>query len=604
MPLPLPALVAALLFSLLLSQKMSASEASLPPHPRLLATESDFQRIRKLVAKDESANEIFKVVRAAAEADYDKPPVTHIIEGRRMLNTSRTALRRILEFSFMYRMTGDQKWSARAEREMLALAEFPDWNPSHFLDVAEAAAAIAIGYDWIHDTLPPESRRTIREALIRHALEPGEQNPHWTRQKIPNNWLQVCEGGLALAALAVGEDSDGLTERTLSRARKSVPRIFNSYEPDGAYIEGCMYWNYGTAYHLLLVEALRSAGKSTDGLADHPAFLQSADVFNILTSPRGDFYNFSDCSPKRRFSPELYWFARETRNPGLVSDEIRKLNPGSKPGVSHSRFLPLALLWMVGNAEESRSVPPPEAWATQGENPLAVFRSGEGRNALGIAIRGGSPGRSHGHMDAGSFIFDLGGVRWAVDPGMPNYHQVEQHGIRLFGKDRWQVFLVGPNSHSIPLINDRLPDADASAPLVSFDAEAKKAAFDLTPLYRDQATVLHRELRVESPESISIRDSFEGVAPGSVYRFQWMTFAKVTLSPNGAILEEKDLSLHIEVEADAPFQILDEDASIPPNVWDAPIPGLRRISILLIPEKSTHELIVRAFLISDKNKAR
>ena len=31
---------------------------------------------------------------------------------------------------------------------MLTAARFEDWNPSHFLDVAEMTFALAIGYDW------------------------------------------------------------------------------------------------------------------------------------------------------------------------------------------------------------------------------------------------------------------------------------------------------------------------------------------------------------------------------------------------------------------------------------------------------------------------
>jgi hypothetical protein len=34
---------------------------------------------------------------------------------------------------------------------MLAAAAFSDWNPSHFLDVAEMTAALAIGYDWLYE---------------------------------------------------------------------------------------------------------------------------------------------------------------------------------------------------------------------------------------------------------------------------------------------------------------------------------------------------------------------------------------------------------------------------------------------------------------------
>jgi hypothetical protein len=34
-------------------------------------------------------------------------------------------------------------------------------------------------------------------------------------------------------------------------------------------------------------------------------------------------------------------------------------------------------------------------------------------------------------MDAGSFVFELDGVRWAVDPGNQSYHALEKIGFNL-----------------------------------------------------------------------------------------------------------------------------------------------------------------------------
>ena len=52
--------------------------------------------------------------------------------------------------SYGYRMTKDPAILKRAELELLAISKFSDWNPSHFLDVAEMTMAAAIGYDWLY----------------------------------------------------------------------------------------------------------------------------------------------------------------------------------------------------------------------------------------------------------------------------------------------------------------------------------------------------------------------------------------------------------------------------------------------------------------------
>jgi len=52
---------------------------------------------------------------------------------------------------------------------MLAISQFSDWNPSHFLDVAEMTMAMAIGYDWLYNNMSRESRTIIKDAIINNA---------------------------------------------------------------------------------------------------------------------------------------------------------------------------------------------------------------------------------------------------------------------------------------------------------------------------------------------------------------------------------------------------------------------------------------------------
>ena len=60
-------------------------------------------------------------------------------------------------------MTGDKRYALRAQKEMIAAAAFDDWNPSHFLDVAEMTTALAFGYDWLYDELDPQAREQNQE---------------------------------------------------------------------------------------------------------------------------------------------------------------------------------------------------------------------------------------------------------------------------------------------------------------------------------------------------------------------------------------------------------------------------------------------------------
>ena len=570
-----------------------------PPHPRLLATAADFDRIRAAVAQPGPMRDIFELVRETADREYEELPLERVLVGRRMLAVSRAAVRRIWNCSLLYRVTGEIAWANRAEEEMLALARFSDWNPAHFLDTAEAAAAIAIGYDWLFETLSPHTRRILREALVEKALLPGSSDAvSWRRDN--SNWRQVCESGLALAALSIASHNPPLAWATIERAKRNVPLIFTNYEPAGSYIEGPSYWEYGTTYHVLLIEALRTATGSAGSLAKHTAFLKSASVIDLLTAPSGGFFNYGDCHTTRGFMPAIYWFARENRQPGLAANELARLLKSftprdGEPAPFPNRFLILALLWMTANPPTAPAALP-SSWSTQGANPIALFRQGVGRDALFAGIKGGRARLSHAHMDAGSFILEAGGVRWTEDLGMPVYEDVEKAGYDLFGRDRWRVYATGPNSHSIPLINDVPPKDESTATLVSFSPETQSAVIDLTALYSNQAKRLRRSLRVSSPTSIVVRDTIEGGLPGAKYRFSWMTRAAVETNATGAVLRKGGRALRLEFSSAAPFKIVNEDASRPPVACDVPRPGLRRISALFTLTNPTHTLEVRATL--------
>ena len=118
-------------------------------HPRLFLRAEDEEKLNARVTGDPLLKSALDHVSALSDAILPLPVLERVQVGRRLLDVSRTALRRILYLSFAYRMTKDRRYLERARKEMLACANFKDWNPSHFLDVAEMTAALAIGYDWL-----------------------------------------------------------------------------------------------------------------------------------------------------------------------------------------------------------------------------------------------------------------------------------------------------------------------------------------------------------------------------------------------------------------------------------------------------------------------
>ena len=114
----------------------------------------------------------------APTCKYDIP------DGKRLLAQSRLALHNIIHCAWAWRMTGKEEYRLRAITELEAACALKDWNPSHFLDTAEMATAVAVGYDWLHETLTPAQREMCERAIIDKALKPAkkihDQGGWWT----------------------------------------------------------------------------------------------------------------------------------------------------------------------------------------------------------------------------------------------------------------------------------------------------------------------------------------------------------------------------------------------------------------------------------------
>ena len=117
----------------------------LAPAPRLLLGRGEEAKLRDEIAADPQIKAIWELIHRSADAMLAEPSIERKMVGRRLLGESRTCLRRMTHLGMAYRLTGEQRYADRAKAEMLAVAAFTDWNPSHFLDVAEMTAGLSDG---------------------------------------------------------------------------------------------------------------------------------------------------------------------------------------------------------------------------------------------------------------------------------------------------------------------------------------------------------------------------------------------------------------------------------------------------------------------------
>lgn len=544
----------ALLLTLILTAPALAEEDLLatlrPEHPRLLGTAEDFEQLQIRRADDPQLDETLNRLVQSAERQLDAPLLERKLKGKRLLGVSRAALGRITQTAMAYRITGDKRFAERAEREMLNVCEFEDWNPSHFLDVAEMAAAVGLGYDWLYDALPEDSRVRIREGLRDKAVGLIGNDYSWKRAT--NNWNSVCYGGMTLAALAIAEDEPELARQVLAAAKQNNPRTLAEYEPNGVYPEGPGYWSYGTAYQALLVSALRTAVGDDLGLSP-PAFVASGAFITHATGPTGKAFNFSDGGDSVGAPPVLYWIAREGNTPGWVDATARFT---SKPGEERvSAVLPL---WMTAAAGSAK--PLPLSWHGRGHQPVAMFRtSWTDPNAMYLAAKGGRASLNHGHMDVGTFVFDADGVRWAIDMGGVNYNTYEQKGISIWnrsqGGQRWKVFRYCNLAHNTLTVDGAQHNVDGNAPITQFTPLVKDRGgveIDLSEALPGVDQAIRRFVFDAEGRQVMVTDQLAGLQPGAEIRWTMITEAETTIDGQHVTLTQDGKQLNLAMHCTTP----------------------------------------------------
>lgn len=593
------------LSSLMASEPTEPFRTLNPAHPRLLMSGVEWDALRiRIDAGDPTITFLWSYVRDVADDCLEQKPVARELTGKRLLGVSRLVLKRIAFLAMAWRLTDDERYLDRAVAEMDAVAAFSDWNPSHFLDVAEMAAGVGIGYDWLHEALSEEQRTRYRVALLTKALSigfrtEGQKNYWWIDGT--NNWNQVCNGGLSMAALAIaGEGGGDVPERIVRQAIDNIGYAMEQYEPDGGYPEGPGYWDYGTTYNALFLAVLHSALGSDFGVMDpYPGFLQTAEFRAQMNTPAGLRYNFGDNTTPQTASPTLFWFNHPQIN-RMEYDFMRQTIPSIKPtGRSHGgRMIPFQLIWLSRADLESESTMLPLAASWRGVNPVAIFRTAwSDPDASLVTLKGGKARISHGHMDAGSFIYEADGVRWALDLPRGGYHHFESQGVGLWefsqNGDRWTLKAWNTLGHNLLRFPGFNPDVDGGCVWLEQDLETPAISVDLTNLYPQFYDTHHREVALGENGAARIIDRVTGLLAPVNPQWTLLTTAEIETDATGATLTLEGKTLRVTADCEQALRVSWESAAEPLRPEDIPYPGVKRLIIEPQIRDGDFELAVR-----------
>lgn len=522
-----------------------------PAHPRLLALDKDWQRLRLVVKNEALAYQWYSQLYKEAEKLFGEAPTEYRLAGPRLLAQSRRVLERVYTLAFLYKLDNDRRFAERARLELLAAAEFKDWNPSHFLDTAEMTHAVGIGYDWLYDYLSKEDRAVLRKAIVEKGLRPsfvdkdesGRSNNWWL--KATHNWNQVCNGGLTIGALAIADEEPELAERVISRALESIKLAMASYAPDGGWDEGPGYWHYATSYNVYFLAALETALGADfaplQSLLKMPGFSATGDFRLHSIGPLGRPFNYADAGDRVEAAPELFWLTRKFGRDTWAWFERQRTPP------PHA----LDLVWFDPRSAGPIADKTPLDAFFRGVN-VAFFRSAwEDPQAVYVGFKGGDNRANHAHLDLGTFVFDALGQRWAVELGGDDYNLPD-----YFGKQRWNYYRLRTEGQNTLVINGQNQATTAKAPIIAFDSKPARALAlaDLSAAY-PMARRVWRGVTMIDRARVLIEDEIESAQPVEIV-WGMHTPAQITLEGASATLRINNASLraHILTPAGARFE--------------------------------------------------
>ena len=406
----------------------------------------------------------------------------------------------LIQFAFAYQMTGHLNYARAAYDFTLALGEWNHWGPAHFLNCADMAFPVAISYDWLYDAYEqlgssgekskfsgkPYKTEEIATILFTHVIIPGYVQSNNINCPWPgsvesryapktSNWNAVCVSGVVMSALVILEDEipvagmkfetqEKLSSTQFKQTITPIESIGNSfihigletysdyaaklssmnlgtlakygldqYFPDGSYVESPGYWSYGTNSFFRLIASLLTATGDDFGFMD--AWGIDTTCYFAIHSESSDYktWNFNDGGVGQQDSSFFFFVGDYYGDEELVKVRKKHLATGKSYSIYDILYYDQSI---TGEPELTTE------YYMEGIDAYSV-RSSWDKGAIYAGIIGGLNQVSHGHMDAGSFIYHNKGKIWFHDLGSDNYN------IAIGYFSNFKLYRVGAEGHNM-----------------------------------------------------------------------------------------------------------------------------------------------------------
>lgn len=523
-------------------------------HPRLIFTEEGFSELRAKRNDGVYKKIIDKLIADCDNILTEEPTRFFIPDGIRLLQACRRVSDRVMTLSMIYHITGDEKYAERAYRELEAAAEYPNWNPKHFLDVGEMTSAFGLGYDWLYNYMTPARREKLRRATVKMGLIPAlddfhdlprERTYRWFQDNPGDNWKFICGAGLTMCCLAMFDDEEdrAIFEEIAGTAYDDCYKAVRNFysEDDGAYCEGPTYWEYATNFLEFLYCSLTSAAGTDYGLTDWVGLAKSPYFILSVCSPDFTGFNFGDASECRMIPRCMSWFGTRFGDTGLTNLRVKDIMDGRGFTV-HDLFFKLDL----PDAPLDRL---PVAYVGKGHEH-ASMRTDRTPDAFFAAIHYGYNDACHGHLDIGTFIVNIGNKRFFSDLGPDNYNLIPYRGTYRYRAEGHNTIVFNPSPEE-----DQVREGRAYVDRCNADGDSFVIS-DISGAFRGQRVSRGMRMYRDIP-AVVIRDEIECL-PTDLCDWHAHTSARIDLSDDcrTATLDIDGTKLRVRIMSpDGKFEI-------------------------------------------------
>ncbi len=449
-------------------------------HPYLYFTEDDKPALLQRIKNDPELKLVFEELQAKCKMYLYMPVDRNIpIQGkntragwseydndRKYSEYYSTNVNNAFQLSFLYQMTGEQKyadkafefadafcdlttWTQRAHEFPIIYSRIMPWNVSddqvnfnfdHYN--GDAGRLMAAVYDWLYTGLNEAQRDRIRGALIEKVVTRvrGDYEFHWWATAYRCNWCGVCNSGIGLTGLTLLTENPQFTD-IIAESYNRINSMFNELGVDGGWQEGGGYWNYGVHTSTFFADALNRLTAGKYNLFENERLKNNPATFPLYISlPGNKSLNFEDSGGGRFIgsthlinklatetkNKEAAWYSKEFLGERTDIFDIIWPNPEVSPespvnGSKHFRTID----WWVMRSDF--------------KDPTKVVVAGKA---------GMNSDPHHGHLDVGHFVVYWKNEYFIQDLGSKGYDE------KYFDDMRYDYPQASSIGHNVVFVND------------------------------------------------------------------------------------------------------------------------------------------------------